>query len=69
LIVEVLKNIPNLSKITRKEFIDMFYKIQNFNLYGLKIGPYINGKKNIGITYSCLTTFKNNELVIIDSNY
>lgn len=68
LIIEVLKKIPDLSNISRKEFIDMFYKIQNFNIYGLKIGPYIDNVNNIGLNQSYLTKIENNNYVIINSN-
>lgn len=66
-IVEVLKNIPDLSKLNRKNFNEMFYKIQNFDIYGLKIGPFIEGQNNKGLTKGFLTKIVNQENIIIDS--
>lgn len=50
LVGEVIKNFNNLSEINRKNFIDEFYKIKNFNLDGLKIGPFTSISNN-GIDY------------------
>lgn len=66
LIVEVLKNIPDLSKITRKDFIDTFYRIQNFDIYGLKIGPFINDVNNIGVKNAYIFNVVDGKEQIID---
>ena len=62
LIIEVLKNIGKLENITRKKFIDMFYKIQNFDIYGLKIGPFVEYSSNKPVKYATLNKLNPNTL-------
>jgi hypothetical protein len=65
MIGEVLKQFKDPSKITRESFTDMFYQIKNFNIYGLKIGPFINNVSNLGIQFSSINKVENNKLVTI----
>jgi hypothetical protein len=67
LIVDVLKKFDNFKNIDRETFIDMFYKIQNFDIYGLKIGPFTENKTNQGITYVSLNKIQNKSLSIIET--
>ena len=62
LIIEVLKNIYDLSNVTREKFIEIFYKIQNFDLYGLKIGPFVNGVNNQGVNFASISKLNVNTL-------
>ena len=54
LISEVLKKFKNFKKLNRENFIETFYNIQNFDIYGLKIGPFIDNKSNIGFNKAFL---------------
>lgn len=61
LIGQVIKNFKDMKNINRSSFIDMFYKIKNFDIYGLKIGPFIDvtnndyiKQSNSGIRYCSL---------------
>jgi ABC-type branched-subunit amino acid transport system substrate-binding protein len=65
LIVEVLKSFKNPGDITREEFINKFYEIKNFNIYGLHIGPFILNKSNNGVNYASLNKIINQNLEII----
>lgn len=47
MIGEALKKMDK-NKIDRDSFIDIFYKIQNFQIEDYKIGPYVYGKNNVG---------------------
>ncbi len=66
LIGEVLKNFENMNELNRDSFVDMFYKKQNFNVYGLKIGPFIDNKSNMGLNYVSLNTLKGENMVMIE---
>lgn len=66
LIIEVLKSFDNLDTITRQTFIDRFYQIKNFDIYGLKIGPFEINKNNIGISYASINKVVDKKLVTID---
>ncbi len=66
LIGEVLKNFKDMNELNRDSFTDMFYKKQNFNIYGLKIGPFIDNESNVGLNYVSLNTLKGDNLVMIE---
>ena len=68
LIVDVLKKFDNFEKLDRESFINMFYNIQNFDISGLKIGPFIENKSNTGINYVSLNKIQNKSLVFIESS-
>ncbi len=65
LICEVLKKYKNFDNLTRENFIDTFYNIQNFDIYGLKIGPFINNKSNVGFNKAFLNKLIDNKLKTI----
>ncbi len=65
LIIEVLKSFDDLKDISRNDFIDRFYKIEKFNIYGLEIGPFVLNKNNVGIDYVSLNKIVDNKLVVI----
>jgi branched-chain amino acid transport system substrate-binding protein len=65
LICEVLKRYQNFHNLTRENFIDTFYNIQDFDIYGLKIGPFINNKSNVGFNKAFLNKLVDNELKTI----
>jgi hypothetical protein len=68
LIIDVLKKFNNFDNLTRENFINMFYSTQNFDIYGLKVGPFIEDKSNTGINYVSLNKIQNKKLVFIESN-
>ena len=68
LIVDVLKKFDNFDKLDRETFINMFYKTQNFDINGLKIGPFIENKSNSGLNYISLNKIQNKTLVFIESS-
>jgi hypothetical protein len=65
LIIEVLKNFKSLDNLTREDFINKFYEVRDFDIYGLKFGPFIINKNNQGINYGSLNKIINDELVIV----
>ncbi len=68
LIVDVLKKFDNFENLNRESFINMFYNTQNFDISGLKIGPFIEDKSNTGINYVSLNKIQNKSLVFIESS-
>jgi hypothetical protein len=62
LIIDVLKKFPDLGSITRESFTDMFYSVQNFDVYGLKIGSFVNNKSNLGLNFVGLNKLVNDKL-------
>lgn len=68
LIIDVLKKFDNFDKLNRETFINMFYNIQNFDIYGLKIGPFIENNSNTGLTYISLNKIQNNTLSFLESS-
>ncbi len=68
LIVDVLNKFDNFDKLDRETFINMFYKTQNFDINGLKIGPFIENKSNSGLNYISLNKIQNKTLVFIESS-
>jgi hypothetical protein len=69
LIGQVLQKSENIYNLDRKQFIDLFYKIKNFNIYNFKVGPFIEEKSNLGINYASLNKVFNNKLVTIQEKY
>lgn len=65
MIGQVLRQFKDPSTITRENFTDMIYQIKNFNIFGLKIGPFINNVSNLGIQISSINEVKDNHLVTI----
>ncbi len=65
LIIEVLKKFKTLDNLTRTEFINKFYEIKNFDIFGLKIGPFINNVNNQGINYVSINKIVNEDLELI----
>jgi hypothetical protein len=68
LIVDVLKKFDNFENLDRETFINMFYNTQNFDISGLKIGPFIENKSNTGINYVSLNKIQNKSLSFIESS-
>lgn len=58
MISKVLKNFKNVTDITKQTFIDMFYKMKIFDVYGIQTGPFILNKKNTAIEYSSIVKLK-----------
>lgn len=65
LIIEVLKKFKTLNNLTRMEFIDKFYEIKNFDIFGLRIGPFINNVNNQGINYVSINKIVDENLELI----
>jgi len=65
LIIDVLQRFKNFHNLTRENFTNIFYSVQNFNIYGLKIGPFIENKKNVGINVGYLNKVEGNKLKTI----
>jgi ABC-type branched-subunit amino acid transport system substrate-binding protein len=60
MICKVLRNFNDMKEITRKTFLEMFYKMRTIDVYGLEMGPFINKENNEAIRYAELTHLQPN---------
>ncbi len=65
LVIEVLKKFKSLDNISREDFINKFYEVKDFDIFGLKIGPFIINKNNQGINFASINKIVKDELVMI----